>query len=228
MSLFILIPCYNAENSIHTLFQRIKFALKDAPPYTIICVNDGSYDQTVEKLNSIDVQVIHHKKNLGKGAALKTGYTFALENNATSVLTLDSDLQHDPNDIQTFLAASSTADIIIGSRKASFTQLESEMPFLRQFSNRTTSRMMSRLTGQVIEDAQCGFRLINKICLKTILPLCSENGYMFETEFLILASQKGFKVQFVPIQTIYGVGKSYMRPVRETINFLKLYFRHCQ
>ncbi|MCS6988612.1 MAG: glycosyltransferase family 2 protein [Chloroherpetonaceae bacterium] len=222
MSLFALIPCYNAEKTLPNLLAELKAFI---PPERTICVNDGSRDKTVTTLRKLDVKAYHFPKNQGKGAALKLGYELALKCGATAVLAIDSDHQHLPADIPKFLREASCYDIVVGSRRRNG-RFGKPMPFPRVFSNSTTSAILSCLTKQRIEDAQCGFRLIHRRCLEDIVPLCKEKGFMFETEFLLHAAERGYKIGFVEIEVIYGTSASNMRYVADTFNFVKLVLRH--
>lgn len=220
--IYAVIPCYNAAQTLPTLLQALSPIV---PNERTICVSDGSTDETLRALANYKAHVIARPRNEGKGAALKIGLRYALSQGASAALALDSDLQHNPRDAPKLIDAISKFDLVIGSRRSAARLRKSPMPLARQLSNRITSAMLSRLLGQDILDSQCGYRLIRSACLEAILPLCKETGYMFETEFLIHAARKGFKIGFVEIETIYGSEKSYIRYLTETKNFLKLILR---
>jgi glycosyltransferase involved in cell wall biosynthesis len=220
--IYAVIPCYNAARTLPTLLHALSSII---PSERIICVNDGSEDETMSVLSAHTVHAAVHEHNKGKGAALKTGLHDALTKGASAVLTLDSDLQHNPHDAPKLIEAIAKFDMVIGSRRSTAQFRKSAMPLTRQFSNRITSGMLSYLLGQDILDSQCGYRIMRAECLKAVLPLCKETGYMFETEFLIHAAKLGFKIGFVEIETIYRGEKSYMRYAVETKNFLKLLWR---
>ncbi|PIO47968.1 MAG: hypothetical protein CMR00_07665 [[Chlorobium] sp. 445] len=217
--IYAVIPCYNAAHTLPALLHALDAIVPNA---RTICVSDGSTDETLHVLAQYPVHVIARPQNEGKGAALKLGLHYALLQGASAVLTLDSDLQHDPHDAPKLIDAHSQFDLVIGSRRQAAQFRKSPMPLTRQLSNRISSGLLSRLLGQDILDSQCGYRLIRSSCLEKILPLCKETGYMFETEFLIHAVKKGFKIGFVEIETIYRGEKSYIRYLTETKNFLKL------
>ncbi len=221
MSLFALIPCYNAEKSLPNLLAELRAFI---PPERTICINDGSTDKTVTVLHQHGVRAYHLPKNQGKGVALKLGYDLALKCGATCVLTIDSDHQHLPADIPKFQHAALHYDIVIGSRRRNG-RFTAPMPLPRIFSNTTTSAILTRITKQKIEDAQCGFRLIQRKCLEEIVPLCFEKGFMFETEFLLHAATRGYTIGFVEIEVIYGTAASKMRYVADSLNFIKLILR---
>ncbi|MCS7013015.1 MAG: glycosyltransferase family 2 protein [Chloroherpetonaceae bacterium] len=217
--IYAVIPCYNAAQTLPELLRRLAPVVANAHT---ICVSDGSTDHTVQVLSAFPVHIIARPHNEGKGAALKVGFEYALRQGASAVLTLDSDLQHSPSDAPKLIAALEHFDMVIGSRHRAAQFRRSPMPFARQLSNRITSGLLSQLLHQPILDSQCGYRIIRRLCLETILPLCKETGYMFETEFLIYAVRRGFRIGFVEIETIYAGEKSYMRYATETKNFLKL------
>jgi glycosyltransferase involved in cell wall biosynthesis len=221
--LFAVIPCYNSYSTLPKLLEELS---AQVPPECTICVNDGSDDETGALLQRSGVRTIRHARNMGKGESLRSGYQMAISLSASHVLTLDSDLQHNPSEIPKFIEASRSYDIVIGSRRKAFSSLSSTMPLHRRLSNGITSATMSSLCGQPILDAQCGYRLISANCLKAVVPLCKEQGFMFETEFLLYASPHGFRIGFVEIEAIYGTGRSHMRHVAETLNFIKLVTQH--
>ncbi|MEK7819267.1 MAG: glycosyltransferase family 2 protein [Bacteroidota bacterium] len=214
----LLIPAFNAESTIQKLIIETK---KYFLPENILVVNDGSSDKTFEIANSEKVNLLNHSKNLGKGAALKTGFQFAVENNFDWVLTMDADLQHSPNDVPKFFDEIniSNSDIILGNRMNDL----KNMPLHRRFSNIVTSFLVRLRTNQNIIDSQCGFRFYKIDVLKYLQNF--SDGYEFETEILIWASKNNFKISSVPIETIYNNEKSFMNHLHTTKKFLKSILR---
>jgi glycosyltransferase involved in cell wall biosynthesis len=196
------------------------------PKEQVICINDGSTDTTRTVLNKEDCYSHHFIQNQGKGACLKKGFELALARDASGVLTIDADLQHSPEELPKFQDAASSFDIVIGSRREPNQPFGKPMPLNRRFSNTITSVVLTRLCNQPVWDSQCGYRLISAPCIEEILPLCHETGFMFETEFLLHAASRGYKIGFVGIETIYTSAKSHMRYATDTLNFIKLIFRH--
>jgi len=130
---------------------------------------------------------------------------------------MDGDGQHLPEEIPYFtrLAKYSNSSILIGNRMLK----RKDMPLLRVFTNRFMSWFISSLAGQKIPDTQCGFRLIkkdvlNKINLRT-------RKYETESEIIIKAARLGFKVESVPIKTIYKGEKSQINPIIDTLRFIR-------
>jgi glycosyltransferase involved in cell wall biosynthesis len=218
-SIYVLIPAYNAGTSLEELVTRLHHSIGDTK---IIVVDDGSTDNTAKIARLNGATVLQHEKNRGKGAALRTGFDFLKKmTDVKFILALDADLQHQPEDIKKFFSTqqSTDADIVIGWRKRAGTK----MPIHRILSNTLTSALVSLKTGMKIKDSQCGFRLIRKSVLENIQ--LETDGYEAETEFLIKAALLKFKIEFVPIITLYGGEKSYMTHWETTMNFIKVILR---
>jgi glycosyltransferase involved in cell wall biosynthesis len=215
----VLIPAYNAEKSLAELILRLRKLLGDAQ---IVVVDDGSADKTNVVAASAGAVVLRHDKNRGKGAALQTGFNFITEQAGIEfIVTMDSDLQHQPEDIPKFILAQqkANADIVIGWRE----RIGTPMPVHRRLSNFITSVVVGIRTGVNIKDSQCGFRLMRRSVIERIR--LEATGYEAETEFIIKAASRGFTMDFVPVQTIYGTEKSYMTHWATTVNFIKVIFR---
>ncbi len=179
MKLLAMIPAYNSGPFIGRVIDETSRHVRD-----ILVVDDGSTDNTVEAAKARGAAVIRHETNKGKGAALKSGFGYAIAQGYGHVITLDSDGQHDPAYIPAFISAyeATRADLIIGSRKAD----PADMPLDRRCSNFLTSLILSWLLGAPIEDSQSGFRLLNVKMLES-LRLTSDR-YQIETEIIIKAA----------------------------------------
>ncbi|MBN1397700.1 MAG: glycosyltransferase family 2 protein [Bacteroidetes bacterium] len=216
----VLIPAYNSGPYLKELMRRLHESIGNK---RIIIVDDGSEDNTAVIAGEEGAEVIRHEKNKGKGAALKTGFDFLKgQIGVEFILTMDSDLQHLPEDIHRIfdMQKRTGADIVIGWRARAGTG----MPAHRILSNTMTSVLVSMKTGVKIRDSQCGFRLIRQNVLENIV--IESNGYEAETEFLIKAAAKKYKIEFVPIATVYGKEKSYMTNWTTTKNFVKALWKY--
>ncbi|MBN2011330.1 glycosyltransferase family 2 protein [candidate division KSB1 bacterium] len=216
MRLGIIIPAFNAGSRLHSVLTGVKKYTKN-----IVVINDGSTDNTQKIALNDKVPVLSHLQNLGKGGALKSGFAYALNAKWELVITLDADGQHDPSFIPYFIDAYRITNdaIIIGSR---MTSLES-MPFHRILSNKITSGLVGLLSGIRVLDSQSGYRLIHSDVLKTIKLHTSR--YETETEILIKSGLKGFRCSAINISTIYNGEPSSMHLVKDTLRFIKLYFK---
>ena len=184
----------------------------------LLVIDDGSLDATAQILNDNGIPHLSHETNLGKGAAIKAGAKWAIENNFHWILTLDADQQHPPSSIPVFMERMKEGVILIGQR----TDLKS-MPLLRILSNKFTSLLLSIRTNSSLRDSQCGFRLIPLSLFEKIE--FQQNGFQFESELLIKASMSGYSIEHVKIPTVYGLEKSAMRNIRDTLKFAAMYFK---
>jgi glycosyltransferase involved in cell wall biosynthesis len=218
MNVAVLIPSYNASATLSALLER---TLPIIPKERIIVLNDGSTDPTADIARSFGVTVISHEVNKGKGRALRTGFDYVVEREFDAVVTMDSDLQHEPEMIPSFIAGyrDGRYDVIIGSRMND----TSTMPFHRLLSNTITSALVRVRTGKEIRDSQSGFRLISRNALQRVR--LESNGFEAETEFVIKAAANGCSFSSVPIRTIYAGEKSNMTHLRTTLQFIRVLLR---
>ncbi len=210
----IIIPAFNEEKNLNELLDDLKtFVNKER----IIVVDDGSEDETSTIAKEAGVMVITHKTNLGKGEALKSGFINA--GDFPWIMTMDGDLQHKPSDVSKFIerAEKENADIIIGSRMSGL----KKMPFHRILYNKITSFLISVRIGQNVEDSQCGYRMIKRDVIKSIS--LKKKGFSYESEFLLKAGLKKFKIDSVNIETIYNNSKSSINPFLDTKNFILVF-----
>jgi len=214
----ILIPAYNAQETLGSVLKKIEPLKMDT-----LVVNDGSSDETKRVASENGAHLLEHPLNLGKGAALQTGFQYILQKDYQLIITLDADGQHDPSEIPSLLKIfqSVKPDILIASRAAEFRR----MTFLRRFWNRLGVKAVARLCHSDITDSQSGFRLIRAKVLKEII--LSTSRFETELELLIKACKKGFSVLSVPINTqkVDGTVSSHFRPVVDTWKVCKLFLR---
>ncbi len=214
MKFVVIIPAYNEMPYIEDFLKR----LKDYP-YEFVFIDDGSTDGTGETIQKYGFKVIRHERNKGKGAAVKTGFAYALEKGYDAVITMDSDGQHDPALIPQFIDALRDADIVLGSRRQFMTP--ANMPIDRYLVNRITSTIISLLAGHLIEDPQNGYRAFRRRVLESLR--FQKDRFDFETEVLIKALRYGFKLKHVNVPVIYGAEKSHINKWKDTLRAIKLY-----
>lgn len=207
-----VIPFYNEKGTIKKVVEQ-SLSFVDF----VIAVNDGSTDGSEKEIYGYDnVYLINFEINTGKGAALKTGFLKSIELVTNLTITLDADLQHPPELIPEFFKKLEDNDILIGNRLKN----KGKMPIQRILSNTLTSMIMTLKTGQKILDSQNGFRLYKTSILNDILT--SNNGYEAESEIIIKASKKNYKIGFIDIPAIYNNEKSKMNPFKAILGFLKV------
>ncbi len=213
----VVIPAYNAAKTLGPLVRQIRQMGLEA-----VVIDDGSTDETARIASDAGMLVISHLDNQGKGAAIRSGFAFALQHGYDAVVTLDSDGQHDPREIPRLLEAcsQSRAAVVVGNRL----QHGMAMPSVRRWTNRLMSWIVSALARQPIPDSQCGFRLIRREALSALHLSCRR--FEIETEVLLDAARRGWTIASVPIRTIYDGHTSHIRPVRDGVRFLRLIARY--
>lgn len=212
MRVCVIIPSYNESKEIAGLVSRIT-----QQGLEVIIIDDGSMDDTANIAASCGAKVLRNIANCGKGASLIKGYKYAIAQGFDAVISMDGDGQHSSDDIGAFIkkAQNSKASVFVGNRMA----LTRGMPFLRIVTNRLMSFFISLITKQFIPDTQCGFRLIKKEVLEKLD--FSTSKYETESEILIKTARLGFKIESVPIKTIYSGQKSQINPVIDTFRFFR-------
>ena len=206
-----LIPALNEADSIGPIIEEVAARLPT------LVIDDGSVDGTSELARSAGAEVIRHPQNLGKGAALRTGFAWAMQRGFRAVLTLDADGQHDPQDMVKLLAAADDrrGSLVIGERTFS------EMPWPRWWCAPLGAWLLSRALGKRMTDNQSGFRLIPRSFMESMRP--SVDGYEMEVEMIGEAVRLGTPIVWVPIRTIYPERrKAGFRPLLDTLRFLRM------
>ncbi|NOY74931.1 MAG: glycosyltransferase family 2 protein [Kiritimatiellaeota bacterium] len=191
-----VIPVFNHSATLRSVVEKIACVLDD-----IAVVDDGSTDADIaETLAGLPVALLEHGKNLGKGAALRTGAKFAVERGCLNVITIDADGQHDPMDIPNFLALlSDSADtIIVGERDFS----NAVVPFGSRFGRKFSDFWVRLETGLPIMDSQSGFRAYPAKFLAEFEALFKT--YAFETEVLVRGAWSGYEIKSVGISVSYS------------------------
>ncbi len=219
MGVCALVPAYNVARTIGATVLGAREWLDH-----VVVLDDGSTDGTGNIALKSGAQLIRMPWNRGKGWALRQGFGHVLAGDWEGVITLDGDLQHDPEDIPGLLdaRARTQADIVIGSRMAE----SALIPRVRYWTNRVGVFCISWAAGQPLEDTQSGFRFYSRKVLRSI-PLRTTR-YDTETEIIIKAGLLGMKIVCTPIRTIYHPGDeslSHYRPFIDTFNISMVFLK---
>ena len=206
----VIIPTYNNAG---TLASVINGVLK----YTdrIIAVNDGSNDLTADILRRFrNITVVTHEVNRGKGIALQTGFRKALEKGYRYAVTIDSDGQHNPDDLPKFIEKieAEPDSMIVGARNME----QSTVPGKSSFGHKFSNFWYKVETGIDLPDTQSGYRLYPIEKLKNIRYIT--NRFEFEIEVIVRAAWAGLNVTSVPVSVIYFPKEtrvSHFRPLQD-------------
>ncbi|MCB0276258.1 MAG: glycosyltransferase family 2 protein [Calditrichaeota bacterium] len=224
MTLGLLIPVFNDVPYLPELLARVAAVWQGRGERLVVCVVDDGSRPPLGELSEARLEMVrlHHPENRGKGAALRTGFTYFLDHSdANAVITMDADLQHLPEKLPAFAEtfAAGAGDLLIGYRR----RQPGVMPFHRILSNSLTSLTISLMVGQLVRDSQCGFRLYSRKVLQEVRH--QEDRFHFESEFVIRAGWRGFKIGHVAVPTIYNGAPSAIRNWPDTLNFIEVITR---
>jgi glycosyltransferase involved in cell wall biosynthesis len=214
----VVIPAYQAATTIAEVVSRTSRAV---PGATVYVVDDGSTDGTSAAGRGKGATLLIHLRNRGKGAALATGIGVALEGGAGVIITLDADGQHPPEEIPSLAAPvlAGEADLALGARART-----GAMPWGRRCTNWLSAALASRIGGVAVPDAQSGFRALSRGVAQAVRP--GEQGYDFETAFLLAALVRGFRVGFVVVSTVYEGRPSHFRHWADTWRQARVFMRY--
>lgn len=218
MSTAVVIPVYNEAATIRDVVLQTLPLVED-----VIVVDDGSRDETLERLHGLDIHLLRQTHNQGKAAALQLGFSHALSLKADHVITLDGDAQHNPADIGKLLAAAKERPgaIIIAARL----KQRQNAPKLRLFANRFADFWVSWAAGYPVIDSQSGFRLYPADLLRSVqLRTPKEKSFVFESEILIEAANHKIYSVSIPVESIYrNEGReSHYRPWTDTSRIVRM------
>jgi glycosyltransferase involved in cell wall biosynthesis len=222
----IVIPAYNPDDALLSLIE----ALQQTPQHydSIVIINDGSDSTDVFALlpQAENLYLLTHEKNRGKGAALKTGFQWILNNKPTcsGAVTADADGQHLPHDIlQVVQRFTEIPDALwLGSRNFK----QKGIPF-RSWLGNTFARYTFRLGLRInVPDTQTGLRGIPSSLFEALVNTPSDR-YEFELDMLILAKQQEISFRSVEITTVYekGNASSHFRPLQDSAIIYKKFLK---
>jgi len=200
--IFIVIPAFNEAKVIQSVISEVK----SAGYQNIIVIDDGSADNTQEKAKELEVIVLRHKLNRGKGAATKTGIEAAKLLEAEIIVTMDGDGQHDPGDISKLIEPilEGNCDVVLGTRLKN----TEGMPFQRIIANKIGNLITWFLFGLYVTDSQSGFRAYSRHSTEIIDTRGDHYDYDSEVIREIYIRKLKFKEVSVKVRyTEYSMGK---------------------
>ena len=216
-------PVYNEQKAIEATLSQLSRVKKNIEfDVEIILINDGSNDRTeviLRKLSQEDFLVIHHPRNLGYGAALKTGVRAA---KYAYIAITDADNTY-PNDrIPEFFhkVLEKDIDMMVGARTGKSVKIS----LIRKLAKWILTKTANYLANVKIPDINSGFRIMKKEVVKSYLKILP-NGFSFTTTITLAMEINGFSVKYEPINYFGRKGKSKFKPIEDTLNFLQLIIR---
>jgi len=204
--LSVIIPVYNEENTIKIVIEKVKKVKLKGILKEIIIVDNFSEDNTrsiLKNLNDRSLKIFYHKRNMGKGASIKTG----LKNSSGDIIIIqDADLEYDPKDYGKLLKpiVENMASVVYGSRIGATRDNPKNMHKFYYIGNLFLTSMTNLLYGAKITDMATGYKVFKKEVVKGINLRAS--GFDFDTEITAKILKKGYKIYEVPISF---VGRSF-------------------
>lgn len=195
MKILIIVPAYNEEKTIKDVILDLKrFG------YEVLVVDDGSVDQTAKLAEEAGARVLRHFINLGQGAAIKTGFDFALKTDAKIVVTFDADGQHLVEDIPYLVQPilEGKIEVVNGSRF----QQKQNVPFSRWLMNQVANLVTFILFGVYSTDSQSGFKVFSRKALEELE--IKANGFDWASEVMAEIKRKKIKFLEAPIKVRYS------------------------
>lgn len=192
----VCIPAFNEEKSISAIIGKAK----DHADQIVVC-DDGSTDETSKIATLGGAKVLRHKKNLGKGAAMKTLFEYAKKTKADVIVMIDGDGQFNADEIPKLVEPIQHGyDVVIGNRFGG----KSDMPQYRAFGNKILDRITHMASDLPFSDTQSGFRAYSGNAVKTID--IQSTGFGTDAEILVDAVNKGLKITEIPVSVLYKTG----------------------
>ncbi|MDO5821366.1 MAG: glycosyltransferase family 2 protein [Methanobrevibacter sp.] len=206
-----IIPAYNEEVALGSIILRTLQYVDE-----VIIVNDGSDDKTVDVAKLAGAEIINHATNLGKGEALKSG--FSAIGDADVVVTIDADGQHNPDEIPSLIKPiiEDGADLVNGSRYMNGP--EENTPAYRRVGQQVLDNATNISAGIKVTDSQSGFRAFSPAACKVFRFY--DTGFGIESEMLVDVAEAGLKIVEVPITVRYDVDGSTKNPVTHGVGVL--------
>ena len=220
LRLAALVPCYGAPDTVADVVSGSLEHL-DA----VLVIDDGSRDACAGRASQAGAQVISHRRNRGKGAALREGFRELSEQGFTHVVTLDADGQHLASEIPRLVerAQQHPDRIIIGARCRDGVH---EIAPLKRWANDFADGWVERASGKRILDTQSGFRVYPMGPLAKILGKeVRGRHFEFESEILILAVRRGMTIETVDVQVYYPPPEerhSHYHPWLDTLRIIRV------
>jgi glycosyltransferase involved in cell wall biosynthesis len=217
--LSIIVPVYNEEKKIKSVLLNLKQIATRLPiECEIIVIDDGSTDKSTEIINNIDgIRMIGHVKNKGYGSSLKTGIKNAHGN---LIAIIDGDGSYPVEMIVDLVSHTKDYDMVVGARSMN----SKNIPLIRKPAKWCLGKLANYLAEYEIPDLNSGLRVFKKDAALKFFHIYP-SGFSFTTTITLAMHCYGYEVKYIPIEYGKREGKSKIRPIKDTFNFLQLIWR---
>jgi glycosyltransferase involved in cell wall biosynthesis len=205
----IIVPVFNEAENLGTLLERLESAKPEKSE--ILVIDDGSTDGSGDVARAKGARVIRHPYNIGNGAAVKTGIRAA---RGATLILMDGDGQHPPEDISRLVAASADYDMVVGARAKG-----SRWRMHRYLANWIFNRIASYVTKFNVKDLTSGFRLLRREHALRFIDLLP-NEFSYPSTLTLAFLRSGLTIKYIPVQSLYRSGQSKISLVSDGLRFL--------
>ncbi len=215
-NILAVIPAYNESAKIADVISRVRrFAQQ------VIVVNDGSTDNTQYLAEAAGALVLEIQERTGNSNALIRGFKFAIQNGFHTVVTIDADGAHNPEEIPSLLTThiNLKCHLTIGNRFDP-SQLQ-HIPSTKRWSNFFAASMVNRILGLSLNDVACGFRVLQFDLLKALIKNSTLHGYAIAYEMIAVARGKSFKIGSSPVRVHYDASNILCTRQQEFLDLLR-------
>lgn len=197
-----MIPAYDEEKTLPSVIKRIPRKISEISDVKVLVMDDHSSDKTTEVSKKAGADyVIRNKHNLGLGVNFRKGIENSLRLGADIIVNIDADGQFNPEDIPKLIQPilDDEANMVTCSRFLN-PELTKNMPWIKKWTNRRVTNLISRITGEKFTDTQCGFRAYSR---EAALRLNIRGKFTYTQEVFIDLVEKGMKIKEVPLEVKY-------------------------
>jgi glycosyltransferase involved in cell wall biosynthesis len=215
----VVIPAFNEEGGVALVVETLLEVLKTSGlPHEVLIVDDGSTDSTAAAAERAGARVLRHRVNRGYGAAIKSGMSAAAYD---LICITDADGTYPSEAIPSLVQAiSDGADMAVASR----TGANVSIPLIRRPAKWVIRKMAEAVAGMAIPDINSGLRVFHRDHARAFLGILPD-GFSFTTTITLSLLSNGYEVEYQPIDYGKRVGRSKIRPIRDTLNFVMLILR---
>jgi polyprenyl-phospho-N-acetylgalactosaminyl synthase len=213
-NIWIVVPAFNEAGMVGEVIADLRSVFSN-----VVCVDDGSRDDTGEVALRAGAHLVRHPVNLGQGAAIQTGVEYARRQPGAQVFaTFDADGQHRVKDLVTMIdrLSAGDVDVVIGTR---FGQGVSRPPLLKRVVLQTATRLSPRGRKLGLTDTNNGLRVFNKTVADGLD--ITMNGMSHATEFIMLIAENRWRVAEEPVEVLYtDYSQSKGQPLLNGVNII--------
>lgn len=223
----VVMPAYNAAKTLKKTYDDLPHHTVDS----IILVDDGSRDDTIEIAQSLGLKVFAHHRNFGYGANQKTCYLEALKDNASIIVMVHPDYQYDPTLLPELIRpiAEGTCDIVFGSRMKGISAWKQGMPWWKYIANVSLTWLENQVFGLDLSEFHTGYRAYSREALESINFLANSDSFVFDQEIVAQFVAARLRIGDVHVPTRYFPEASSIKFVASTIyglSILRLLLRY--